>query len=1579
MSAATRKKFEHELRRAIPLNTLSEAEFSQVLENSDFVSVAKGEQVMRQGDTDHFNVYLLKGTLSLHDKAQEVDRVSARESSARFPIAHQVPRKYSVRAEIKSEIARVDNRLLGELLLKQGDASYKVEDFDSRSKDDWMSQLLRLTAFQQVPAANMQGVMLRMEEIEVEKGQTVIREGDEGDYFYLVNQGRCQVTKMFLGEEPQTVAELGPGDSFGEEALLSNKPRGSSVAMLTDGVLVRLSKEDFLQFVKHPVTKGVRPSDAEARIKDGAVWLDIRSQAAWEKEHLQDSINIPLPALRYQASSLAPETTYIVCCDDGQLSSTAAFLLRERGLDALVLTGGLSALSRAKGAKPSQESTESETPRRGPSADDVAAAIDELKSALATSNASLKSLEGENLAYREEVGRLQDKLGAGKAAVDALQSELESVRREGAHAQAQQNTLAEERIQRLEREKGRFTEMLTEASAEQERLAEELAQAQQANQSAAAELTSLRTELSGQTDELERERGKNATLEQALTTRERETKEDDARHGQKLERLQQAHARADAARRDAEQALALLKEQNERTQQEAEKSNQALKGALEESSGRAEALEKSLSALQSSEQGRAERHAADMAAVQKELDQEREERNSLSARLASQESNQATLRAERDELARETREHTVERERAAAQAQAQAQEIVRLGGELEHERSAGETTRQRLEALEATLDETGLRLRQAESELEEMKTSAAALDSERLEKESEMARLEQEQRRREEALIEASENARQDTLAADARLAEKQAEADRLSAQIEVLEAGRREADEARTEALDALRAELARAEARTGELEDTLTGLQTALENREHRLRQAEERAGVLEATVMEKDRDANEQMRAQAAEIEALRASLEGQAQLLASERGASARERSGQDASIAGLEEEKASLERSVEALRAEKEEIEAERVRLAERLSETDRRHDESAAAREREMAPLRERLAALEAQTAEEAEARQRALAERDAMEQAHGEALSALRVEIEAARRESDQDRELAEGARSEITGLQSRLSEMESDADALRSIVAELREQNQELRAGIETEEASALKSELHLVRAQASSEAGSLERQVNQLTEALDEARRNNESALDETTKLEAQLADREAEIGELRESLTAAERLAGNQDNEVEKRENTIHRQHQHIAQLKRTAETRHEAQAAEIKHLKRSLQSAESRIRHLEQSVDTSEKEKVENQRQISRLQVRLNSQQDAAESGHLGVPPPAKRSWGLGIAGLLAGLAAGALSAPHVLPGIEAVAGPVYERFADALADRLQQTAPPPKNPATGAVDKEAGPPVQDAAPAPSAVIAEALAAASVTADTQTLSQPPVRDRLRNGRQGPEMIELPAGVFSMGSERSPLAPEEQPEHQVEVDRFLIGRYEVTFDEYALFASATGRRRPDDNGWGRGNRPVVNVRWSDAVAYASWLSHQTGERYRLPSEAEWEYAARAGTDTVYWWGYQPESNRANCFNCGSEWDGRSTAPVGSFEPNPYDVHDTAGNVMEWVADCFHGSYKGAPKDGLPWTASDCSQRMIRGGAFNKPADSMTSTKRLWNDENAMLSNLGFRLARDVDQAP
>jgi len=223
-----------------------------------------------------------------------------------------------------------------------------------------------------------------------------------------------------------------------------------------------------------------------------------------------------------------------------------------------------------------------------------------------------------------------------------------------------------------------------------------------------------------------------------------------------------------------------------------------------------------------------------------------------------------------------------------------------------------------------------------------------------------------------------------------------------------------------------------------------------------------------------------------------------------------------------------------------------------------------------------------------------------------------------------------------------------------------------------------------------------------------------------------------------------------------------------------------------------------------------------------------------------------------------------------------------------------------------------------------------------------------------------------------MVVVPAGSFMMGSN----AEYERPVHRVSIDKpFAIGRYEVTFADWAKCKDdGACPHNPTDRGWGGSDRPVLDVSWNDAKAFATWMSKRTGQTYRLPSEAEWEYAARGGTKTSYWWGQDVGSRNANCRECNTGQAPR-TLPVGSFNPNPFGLFDTAGNVAEWVEDCWNDNYRGAPTDGSAWTTGQCRLRVLRGGAFDSQASYLGSGARFRYDYDVRYSANGFRLVREM----
>jgi formylglycine-generating enzyme required for sulfatase activity len=231
---------------------------------------------------------------------------------------------------------------------------------------------------------------------------------------------------------------------------------------------------------------------------------------------------------------------------------------------------------------------------------------------------------------------------------------------------------------------------------------------------------------------------------------------------------------------------------------------------------------------------------------------------------------------------------------------------------------------------------------------------------------------------------------------------------------------------------------------------------------------------------------------------------------------------------------------------------------------------------------------------------------------------------------------------------------------------------------------------------------------------------------------------------------------------------------------------------------------------------------------------------------------------------------------------------------------------------------------------------------------------------------------------PEMVSVPAGSFVMGGSDS----NNQPRHPVTFAKpFAVSKYEITFADWDACVTAGGCNdyKPNDQGWGRGRQPVINVDWYDAQQYVQWLSKVTDKAYRLLSEAQHEYAARAGTTTAYPWGDDIKLNgmaMANCNGCGSKWDNQRAAPVGSFPANAFGLFDVVGNLAEWVDDCYRPNYQGAPADGSAWLAGgDCSARVVRGGSWYKPSASLLSAIRYGSSADTRSNSLGFRVARTL----
>ncbi len=970
------------LSRLTPLNMLSDKALAQLLKEVAVEYMNRGEYLFHEGDTLPENIYLLSGKVSLLKGETEVEILTGNTDATRFAVAHQLPRQHTARAKSRIEYVRINSHRLSELIEHARANAYKVEQLESAEDRDWKSLLLQSQIFQHIPRANIRHVMNRMEEVAVRKDEEIILQGEEGDYFYFISEGRCAVSQKPVDSyQSIEVAQLGPGDCFGEDALLSDNLRSSTVSMLSDGVLMRLSKDDFINLIKHPLATTVNFSDACQITAANGIWLDIRSPAEYQQGHMSGSINLPLNSLRFQVSSLAPGHQYVIYCQDGRYSAIAAFLLLERGFDAVILSGGI------------------------------------------------KSIPDDRLICRETTSQEKG------AKVITL--------RPGDHAG--------------------------------------IAQHEQASQKLTAEIESL-----------------------------------------------------------------------------------------------------------------------------------------------------------------EQRAKQVEEHNAALQ-----QQINRL--------RSGK--------------------REQEVELEVLLTTA------------------QEQERIETAELQTVQN------------------------QIKQLQ----------------------------------------------------------QQLTAVKKEKNA------------ALR-QLKKQS-----------RQSRVADSSSLLCSPDLAEIERATQ-LQAG---LDYECTQTTEQLQE-------------------------------------------------------------------------------RGKI--LQNRLEQQASTMDPV----------DQEV-----------------------------IRQELDQLHNAIKERGSEMERALLEQRSLEDALEDRDAHLEQVKQEM---------------------------------------EQLAVKLESATARCEQAEEAHRHAEGMV-----ERLKEQLKKSKSRGIVNSVTGQGADG-------GGRQIKTGLFGMLMGglVCFSVLNALLVFNGKDEI---IFSLTGERAVQEMLSSWLPSEE-----IDLKPSKPLDIEKSLPSVVAEkpkrEQVAAAPAATPKPVKPRTPkvIQDQLQDGSAGPVMVEIPAGRFLMGSNHNALKQDERPLHRVELRRYYAARYETTFEEYDRFAQATGRTLPDDQGWGRGRRPVINVSWEDALAYTAWLSEQTGASYRLPTEAEWEYAAGAGNNSLYWWGYKLEENQANCYNCGVKWAGERTAPVGSFKANPFGLHNTAGNVMEWIQDCYSPNYVGAPTDGSAWTVSHCKQQVVRGGAYSKSGMSMRTTERNRQAPSSRLSMLGFRVVRE-----
>jgi len=331
------------LRSLVPANALNSENFQELAAKAYVEDVPAGRTIFKAGDHDRKSTYLLEGQVTLTDNAGRVTTIAHDSDAAKHPL----PNQQTAKARTDCKVTRVDSDLLDILLTWDQLSGIEVSEIQANGEEDddsdWMTRILQSRAFLQIPPANIQAMFMRMHEVPLRAGQNVIRQGDEGDYYYIIKSGRAKVTRASKTGTELTLATLKDGDAFGEEALLSEAKRNASVTMESDGVLMRLSKDDFNALLKEPMLNWLSFEQAQDKVARGAKFLDVRLESEHANTGIPGSINIPLFMLRLKVDALDPKTAYIVYCDTGRRSSAAAFLLSERGFQTYVLKGGVGA------------------------------------------------------------------------------------------------------------------------------------------------------------------------------------------------------------------------------------------------------------------------------------------------------------------------------------------------------------------------------------------------------------------------------------------------------------------------------------------------------------------------------------------------------------------------------------------------------------------------------------------------------------------------------------------------------------------------------------------------------------------------------------------------------------------------------------------------------------------------------------------------------------------------------------------------------------------------------------------------------------------------------------------------------------------------------------------------------------------------------------------------------------------------------------------------------------------------------------------------------------------------------------
>jgi len=326
-----------------PLDSLTPENLKEIAGKLEVFELASGDPVFTEGDKDDKHIFLHKGNVELIKAGKTLKTIEAGTADAKSALAHIIPRNFSCTAASDVVIFKIGANFLDSMLAWNQTGSFQVEELNEEDDDDWMTRLLQTEAFRRIPPANIQAIFTSLEDIEVNPGDEIIKQGDAGDYFYIIKSGSCKVMRTMPGQEKALkLANLEAGATFGEEALISDATRNASIIMITKGTLSRLSKENFLKLLNEPMVNKVDFTSANLKVNNGeAIWLDVRMPAEFASAHIKGATHMPLIFLRMKMKELDPMVNYILYSDTEHLSASASYILSEKGYKTSILINGI--------------------------------------------------------------------------------------------------------------------------------------------------------------------------------------------------------------------------------------------------------------------------------------------------------------------------------------------------------------------------------------------------------------------------------------------------------------------------------------------------------------------------------------------------------------------------------------------------------------------------------------------------------------------------------------------------------------------------------------------------------------------------------------------------------------------------------------------------------------------------------------------------------------------------------------------------------------------------------------------------------------------------------------------------------------------------------------------------------------------------------------------------------------------------------------------------------------------------------------------------------------------------------------